>query len=45
MYTRGTFKIRFEQLDLNENGKIDPGEIDESLEDQIKLRSIKDNFN
>ena len=44
MYSRGTFNITFEQLDLNENGKIDPGEIDESLEDQIKHRSIKGNF-
>ena len=45
MYSQGTFNITFEQLDLNENGKIDPGEIDESLEDQIKHRSIKGNFN
>ena len=44
MYSQGTFNITFEQLDLNENGKIDPGEIDESLEDQINLQSIKDNF-
>ena len=26
----------FTQLDLNKNGKIDPVEIDESLEEQIK---------
>ena len=45
MYSRSTFNITFEQLDLNENGKIDPGEIDESLEDQIKHRSIKGNIN
>jgi len=42
MYSQATFSIMFEQLDLNENGKIDPHEIDESLEDQIKPRAIKD---
>ena len=35
----------FEKLDLNKNGKIDPREIDESLEDQIKPRIIKGNLN
>ena len=45
MYSRATFSIMFEQLDLNENGKIDPHEIDESLEDQIKPRAIKGNLN
>merc|ERR1719167_774464 len=42
MYSQATFSIMFEQLDLNENGKIDPHEIDESLEDQIKPKVIKD---
>ena len=45
MYSHATFSIMFEQLDLNENGKIDPHEIDESLEDQIKPRAIKGNLN
>ena len=45
MYSQATFSIMFEQLDLNENGKIDPHEIDESLEDQIKPRPIKGNLN
>ena len=45
MYSSGTFNITFEQLDLNENGKIDPGEIDESLEDQIMHSSMKGNNN
>ena len=45
MYSRATFSIMFEHLDLNENGKIDPHEIDESLEDQIKPRPIKGNLN
>jgi len=42
MYSRATFSIMFEKLDLNKNGKIDPREIDESLEDQIKPRIIKE---
>ena len=45
MYSRATFSIMFEKLDLNKNGKIDPREIDESLEDQIKPRIIKGNLN
>ena len=45
MYSQGTFNITFEQLDTNKNGRIDPGEIDESLKDQIKHRSIKGNCN
>ena len=45
MYSQATFSIMFEQLDLNENGKIDPHEIGESLEDQIKPRPIKGNLN
>ena len=43
MYSRATFSIIFEQLDLNENGKIDPQEIDETLEDQIKPSIVKGN--
>ena len=45
MYSRATFSIMFEQLDLNKNGKIDPYEIDESLEDYIKPSAIKGNLN
>ena len=45
MYSRATFSTMFEQLDLNENGKIDPQEIDESLKDQIKPSIIKGNLN
>ena len=44
VYSRGTFNITFEQLDLNENGKIDPAE-NESLEDQIMHSSMKGNNN
>ena len=40
MYSDATFSSMFEQLDLNKNGKIDPREIDESLEGQIKPRVI-----
>ena len=36
MYSDATFSSMFEQLDLNKNGKIDPLEIDDTLEDQIK---------
>ena len=45
MYSQATFSIMFEQLDLNENGKIDPHEIGESLEDQINSSAIKGNLN
>ena len=45
MYSQGTFSSIFEQLDLNKNGKIEPREIDDTLEGQIKPRKVKGNFN
>ena len=45
IYSHGNFSSIFEQLDLNKNGKIDPREIDETLEDQNKPRKINGNFN
>ena len=41
MYSHGTFSSIFEQLDLNKNGKIEPREIDDTLEGQIKPGKIK----
>jgi len=42
MYSHGTFSSIFEQLDLNKNGKIEPREIDDTLEGQIKPRKVKE---